>query len=104
MLKQAIIYLVLSILVVIFAKYVHLIVVYIDTFFTFMSLKLVPVFSKANIGIIIHKVIVLVLLPVSIVAIPALAYRGFKGKQMPYSMEVIWLLWFIIVLSNIIIG
>lgn len=104
MLKQAIIYLVLSILVVIFAKYIHLLVVYIDTFFTIISLKLAPVFSQAKIGIIIRKVITLVLLPVIIVGIPALAYRGIKGKSMPYFMELTWLLWLVIVLSNIIIG
>ncbi len=103
MLKQGIIYLVLSILVVVFAWYFHLIVVYIATFFTYLNLQLSPVFSPVGIGPVIRKVIVLVFLPLMIASIPALAYRAIKGKKMPYFMESTWLLWLIIVLGNIII-
>jgi len=104
MLKQAILYILLSIVVVIFAKYLHILVVYIDTIFTYLSIKLAPVFSKTALGLVIRKTIVLILLPVIIVGIPALIYRAVKGKQMPYFIAVTWLVWLIIVISNILIS
>lgn len=103
MIRQICIYLMLSILVVIFAKYLHLLVVYIDTFFTYISVQLKPIFSQAHIGLLIRKVIVLVLLPVIIASLPAFSYRVVKGQQMPHFMELTWLLWLVIVMSNILI-
>lgn len=103
MLKQAVLYLLLSILVVIFARYFHLLVVYIDTFFTYVNVKLASVFSMTHIGLLARKIIVLVFLPVLIAAVPALTYRAVKGGHMPYFMELTWLLWLVIVLSNILI-
>ncbi|WP_028387974.1 hypothetical protein [Legionella fairfieldensis] len=103
MLKQSLIYLLLSILVVIFAKYAHMLLVYIDMFYVFMNLKLAAVFSQSEWGIIIRKVLLLVLIPVLIAAIPALIYRLFKGKEMPYFIELTWCLWLIIVLSTLLI-
>lgn len=103
MLKQGLIYLLLSILVVLFAKYTHLIIVYIDMVYTIINVKLAPIFSNSDTGIMIRKVISLVLLPVLIAAIPALIYRVIKGGQMPYFFEITWLLWLIIVLSKVLI-
>ena len=103
MLKQSIIYLVLSILVVLFAQYVHLLIVYIVMFYTFINVKLSPIFSNSGLGIMIRKVISLALLPVLIAAIPALLYRAVKGHQMHYFIEITWFLWLIIVLSKVII-
>ncbi|QBR83714.1 hypothetical protein E3983_04705 [Legionella israelensis] len=103
MLRQALIYIILSILVVIFAKYFHLLVLYIDTFFTYISVKMTSVFSMSHIGLLTRKVIVLIFLPVLIAALPALAYRAVKGGRMPYFMELTWLLWLVIVLSNVLI-
>ena len=101
--KQSIIYLVLSIMVVLFAQYVHILIVYIDVFYTFINLKLTPIFSNSPLGIMIRKVISLVLLPIAIAAIPALIYRAIKGKQMTYFIEVTWFLWLVIVLSKVLI-
>lgn len=103
MLRQSLIYLVLSILIVVFAKYAHLFIIYIDLFFTQVNIKLAPIFSPTGWGVLIRKIIVLMGLPLVICGIPALAYRGFKGKDMPYFLPVVWLLWTIVVLSNILI-
>jgi len=103
MLRQSIIYLVLSILIVSFAKYVHLMIVYIDILYNAVNLKLMPVFSNSETGIMIRKVFSLVVIPVVIAAIPALIYRLIKGKQLPYFIQITWFLWLVIVLSKVLI-
>lgn len=103
MLRQSLIYLFVSILVVVFAKYAHLLVVYIDVFFIYVNVKLTPIFSQTGLGLIIRKVLVLMLLPIVITAIPALLYRAIKGREMPHIIAVAWIIWTIIVLSDILI-
>lgn len=103
MLKQSLIYLVLSIVVVIFAKYIHVLIVYIDILYTYMHYKLSPIFNQGGIGGIVSKVTLLVLIPVVIAAIPALIYRLIKGSSMPCLIELTWCLWLVIVLSHILI-
>ncbi|MDP1602898.1 MAG: hypothetical protein Q8M03_06490 [Legionella sp.] len=103
MFRQSIVYLLLSILVVIFAKYIHVIIVYIDLFYSYINLHLSPIFNQGGIGSIISKVLLLVLIPILIAAIPALVYRLIKGKNMPYFIELTWCLWLVIILSNVLI-
>ncbi|STY28924.1 Uncharacterised protein [Legionella wadsworthii] len=103
MLRHSIIYLALSILVVLFAKYAHLIIVYVDMFFTYINLKLTPIFSQTGWGLVIRKILVLVLLPVIITAIPALIYRFIKGGTMPHFIAITWIIWTIVVLSDILV-
>lgn len=104
MLKQGLIYLLLSIVIVVFAEYAQMIIVYLDMLYTFVNLKLAPVFSQSELGVMIRRVFSLVVLPILIAAIPALIYRLIKGKNMPYFIQVTWLLWLVIVLSKILIG
>ncbi|HHF7348073.1 TPA: hypothetical protein ACPSKE_001250 [Legionella feeleii] len=103
MLRQSLIYLALSILVVIFAKYAHMLIVYIGMLYVFINVKLTPIFSQSGLGLMIRKVILLVLIPILIAAVPALTYRLIKGNDMPYLIEFTWCLWLVIVLSNILI-
>ncbi|MBN9229752.1 MAG: hypothetical protein BGO90_11060 [Legionella sp. 40-6] len=103
MLRQSLIYLLLSILVVVFAKYAHLLVVYIDMFFTYINLKLSPIFSRTGWGLVIRKILVLVILPIILTAIPALIYRVIKGKDMPHFIAITWVLWTVIVFSDILV-
>lgn len=103
MFRQSVIYLILSILVVIFAQYAHLFVVYIDMGYAYLSLKLKPLFSASPFGMMIRNVFSLTLLPVILTGIPVLAYRAIKGKVMPYYIELTWILWLIIVLSTVLI-
>ena len=103
MLRHAFIYLLLSILVVLFATYAHLAVVYIDMFFTYINLKLTPIFSQTGWGLVVRKMLVLVLLPVAITAVPALVYRLIKGSNMPHFIAITWVIWTVIVLSDILV-
>ncbi len=103
MLKQSIVYLILSILIVLFANYAHLGIVYIDLFYTWVALTLTPLFNHGVYGILIRNVLSLVLLPLIIAGIPALIYRAIKGKKMPFFIEITWVIWLIIVLSKVLI-
>ena len=103
MLRHSIIYLLMSILVVLFAKYAHLIIVYVDMFFTYVNLKLTPIFSQTGWGLVIRKILVLSLLPLIITAIPALLYKLIKGGEMPHFIAITWIIWTIIVLSDILV-
>jgi hypothetical protein len=103
MLKQGIIFLVLSILVVIFSKFAHVLIVYIDMLYTFINIKLMPIFSHTNWGQTTRKVLVLLIIPFLIVAIPALIYRFSKGKTMPYLTQSTWCVWLVLVLCTILI-
>lgn len=101
--RHILIYILLSICIVLFAKYAHLLIVYIDTFFVYINLKLTPIFSQTGWGLVIRKTIVLILLPILITAIPALIYRALKGKDMPHFIAITWVIWTVIVLSDILV-
>ncbi|MCA0403844.1 MAG: hypothetical protein LCH30_08610 [Proteobacteria bacterium] len=103
MLRQALIYLLLSLLVVIFARYAYLLIAYIGSIYAYLNAKLMPIFSHTGLGITIQKVLLLVLIPLILAAIPALIYRLIRGKDMPYFLELTWCLWLIIVLSKILL-
>jgi len=103
MLRQSLIYLALSIIVVLTANYVHLLVVYLDIIYIKASLALAPLFSNNHAGVVLRGVIILTLLPICITGLPALFYRLVKGNTMPYYFEATWLLWLVVVISKIII-
>lgn len=103
MLKPGIIYLILSILIVIFAQYAHLIMVYIVMAYTYILLQMTPIFSGTQYGILIRNVVSLVAIPIMIAGVPALIYRAIKGKTMPWFLEITWGLWLIIVLGKVLI-
>ncbi len=103
MLKQSIIYLILSILIVVFAQYAHLLMVYAVVFYTYILVQITPIFSGTQYGVLIRNVVSLVLMPVIVAGIPALIYRAIKGQTMPYFIELTWALWLIIVLGKILI-
>src|ERR1700730_5131624 len=98
MLRQSLIYLLLSILIVVFARCAHLIIVYIDIFFHYINFKLTPVFSPTGWGLMIRKILVLMFIPLIITAIPALIYRVIKGKDMPHFLAIVWVIWTVLVL------
>jgi hypothetical protein len=102
MFRQSLIYLLLSILVVLFARYAHLIIVYIDMFFIYINFKLAPIFSQSGWGLVIRKILVLMLIPLVITAIPALIYRVIKGRDMPHFIGIVWVIWTVVVLSDIL--
>lgn len=103
MLRQTVVYVLLTILVVVFAKYAHLLIVYIDMLYAYINVKLNNLFSLTGLGLMVRKIILLALIPLLIAAIPGLIYWLITKKTMPYLLELTWFLWLIIVLSNILI-
>ncbi len=103
MLKQSLIYLGLSIFIVVFAQYANLVMVYIVTFYTFVMMKLTPIFSGNTYGILIRNILSLVLIPLIIAGVPALIYKAIKKRPMPYFVEIMWALWLVIVLGKVLI-
>lgn len=103
MLQRSIIYLLLSTIVVVFAKYITVLIVYIDLFYAWVNVILSPLFNKGGIGYMISKVLLLVIIPVIIASIPALIYRLINKRTMPGFFELTWCLWLVIVLSNVLI-
>jgi hypothetical protein len=103
MARQFFIYLLLSTLVIIFARYAHILVLYIDTLYAWLNVKLTPVFSQSDTGILIRKILVLTLLPVAIAALPAAFYWIIKRREMPHFIAMTWIIWVVIVLSSILI-
>ena len=103
MLRQSLIYLCFSILVVIIKKYAKLFLVYIDLMFTHLSLQLTHLLTYIGLGNPIQKILLLALVPIAITAIPAAIYYLFARKTMPYYFEITWCIWLVIVLSNLLI-
>lgn len=100
---QILIYFILSLLVVLLARYLHFVVVYIDLLYTYMNVLLKPLFSISESGILLRNIISLTLIPIVITGIPALIYRAIFSKRVPYYYEATWLVWLAIVVSKIII-
>ncbi|STX52228.1 Uncharacterised protein [Legionella busanensis] len=103
MVRQSLIYLVLSILGIFFTSYIHAFIVYTDIMYTHLYGKFSLFFQPSPLNIIISKVIFLVLIPVVIVGIIALLYKLITGKKMPYFIELTWLFWLVLMLCNIFI-
>lgn len=103
MLRQSLIYLFFSILVVVLKKYAKLLLLYIDIIFTYISLQLNPLLTTIGLGNPIQKILLLALVPVAITAIPGVLYYLFARKTMPYYFELTWCVWLVIVLSNLLI-
>jgi len=103
MLKQSLLYLLLSVLVILFAKYAKLFVLYADLAYTYINTFLEPLFGSGFVGEIFRNLFTLVLVPLGMAAVPALIYWLIKRKHMPYFIELTWLLWLIIAMSSYLI-
>ncbi|MBA2656024.1 MAG: hypothetical protein H0U70_03465 [Tatlockia sp.] len=103
MLKQSLIYLVLSILLVTFARYAQLLLSSIDKFYTYLNIKFTPIFNQIDLGPNLRQGLLLALIPLTITAVPALSYRLVRGKTMPYLIESTWCVWLAVVMSVILI-
>lgn len=99
LLQQSAAYLILSLLAVFFAKYVHMGIIYFDMLYTYLNLSL----SSYIEGTWVRNIIIMVLLPLGLAGIPALIYRLIKKQNMPYFLPLTWFLWLVFVLSNVLI-
>jgi hypothetical protein len=103
MFRQSLIYLLFSVLVVIFARFALMLIIYINILIAFVSVYLTPIVSQIGLGMVFQRTILLVCVPPLLVAIPTLIYRLTKGKMMPYFAELTWGLWLVVLLSNILL-
>lgn len=94
------IYIILSIIVVLFAKYINNIIFYIVNLYDYLDDHLEILFNQSPAGILSRSTLALVVCPLLITGTPALIYYFIKRSTMPYFLEATWLTWFIIVLGN----
>lgn len=103
MAKQFSIYLVMSIILVIFASYVRQLLVYLDMGYAYMNLQLINIFSSSPTGIIFRHITILMLLPLIIAGVPAMLYRFIKKSAMPYFYHILWISWMVILITQTMI-
>ena len=103
MLKQSLIYLILSAVVVFLSVYAKLLFMYMNVLYTYVNQALKPVFGSGFAGEIVRDMVSLMLIPLAIAALPALLYWLIKRKKMPYFIELTWLLWLIFAISSYLI-
>jgi hypothetical protein len=103
MLKQGIVYFILSLLIILFATYAKIFFVYIDLFYVYLNNALLPLFGSSFMGEAIRDMLTLVLTPFLLASLPALIYWVIKRKKMPHFIVLIWLFWLILALSNYLI-
>lgn len=96
-------YFALSIVVILFAQYTHSAVSYVVDFYTYIDTHIEIFFSNTTAGLAARHVVSLVICPLIITGIPALIYRAIKHSQMPYFIEITWLVWLLMVLSNLLV-
>lgn len=103
LMRTCLLYFAASLIVILCARYIHLTLVYMNTFYVYVNLLLSPIFNQVGLGKIVHQTLVLVLTPLILIGIPAQVYRLIKHKTMPYLLPLIWVAWVILVLCTIMI-
>ena len=96
-------YIILSILVIVFAKYINNFIICLAVFYDYINDHLSVLFNKSAVGILSRNTISLVICPLIITGTPALIYYAFKRSKMPYFIEITWLSWLTLVLSNLLV-
>jgi hypothetical protein len=102
MLKHAVIYLIISILAILFSSQVLNLMYLIHQIFNTLTVHLSPVLQIFDLGIKTSEVCLLVIIPVALTGVIALVYYAIKRKSMPYFIELTWIFWVLLVLSNIL--
>lgn len=97
------VYLILSIVVVIFSKYVNEAVNFVVYLYDYIDDLLDILFSNSKAGSLSRSSFALVICPLLITGVPAIIYYAIKRAKMPYFVETTWLIWMIVVLGNTII-
>lgn len=103
MLKQSLVYLILSLLVVLFATYAKVFCIYVNLLYVYINNLLEPLFGTGLMGEVFRDMVTLSITPCALAAIPALIYWLIKRKKMPYLLELIWVFWLTLALSSYLI-
>ena len=99
LLRLSLFYLLLTGLSVYFATYVHIALIYVDTLFVFVNDVLIYYFPNGWLA----ETITQLVLSFGLVSIPGGIYWLLKRQQMPYFLEITWVLWIIFYCSNVLI-
>ena len=94
MIKQIIILLVLSVLLILGMPYVQHGLEWIVAGHNWVSDTLTNVFSGSTAGDLIRKLIALLVIPFVIGLIPVIIYWIIKRSRFPHFMLVVWVIWF----------
>lgn len=100
--RQLYVYLGLSFLIIVLAHYGKLVMIYWDYAYSYLHFYLIQIFQHIGLTSAASQLLLLITLPLLIVGLPALIYYLIKKKSMPYFAEMIWILWLIILFSNIL--
>lgn len=100
MLKQGILYFILSMVIIFFAPYAKLLLAYAGIMYTYVHDAIDPLFGKGMIGDAFQDMCTLLLFPLVLAGLPALLYWMVKRKKMPYFIELTWLIWLIFAMSS----
>ena len=95
-------YLVLSIFVILCAQYTQIAATYVVDFYNHIDTSIAIFFSYTPSGLALRHIVALVIGPLIVTGIPALIYRMVKHTPMPHFIEITWLVWITIVLSNLL--
>lgn len=95
MLKQIIAIIILSLAFILAMSYAHEGLQLLLSIHTWIADLLTDVFSGGDTGNMIRELIALLLPPILVVSIPALAYWILKRSWFPYFMECVWVIWLV---------
>jgi hypothetical protein len=101
--KQSSVYLMLSLLIILYSHQMKLFFVYMNMLYAYINLLLQPLFGSGIMGEAFRNMSALVLIPLVLSGIPALIYWIIKRKKMPYFIELTWLFWLILALCSYLI-
>lgn len=103
MIKQSILYLALSILIILFAAHVKFVFVYVNILYLHINQFIEPLFGTGFVGELFRDLFTLILTPLTIAAIPAGIYWLIKRKKMPHFIELTWFFWLVLAMSSYLI-
>ena len=102
MLKQIVLLLIASILIVLFSAYGSLILHCVNSLYQFMDTLLNHVISNSSTGHIAKSTLILLLIPLIIAYLINGFYLLVMRREFPYLFVSMWFIWFMLVVSAIL--
>ncbi|MDX1901608.1 MAG: hypothetical protein SFW66_06345 [Gammaproteobacteria bacterium] len=103
MLKQILIILVLSIVIIFFMPYAQMGLNYLVDAHTWVADHLKDIFAGGEAGNIIRQLIALFVVPVLVALVPVVLYWLAKRHWFPWTMEIIWIVWLLQVAAVVLL-
>lgn len=96
MLKQSLLILAASILVIFFARELNVIIVLLANAHHFVAAELGKLFANGTIGSIVRRAIALFIIPFIVALIPTLIYWAVTRTEFKYFAHIFWTAWIIL--------